>query len=149
MTQYIITTLAQQVGLSHTSTYHTLRTTAYPYKISIQHELKPADSPKRAKFWWWLCHYAHGDVLVFNMFFFSDESWFHLNSYVNTQKYCDLSLENPLHSLNNVVAFPNNWCLLCHESQTCSGVIYLFIFLTLHYCRVILRYYLAIYCTFA
>ncbi len=58
--------LAQMVGLSHMSTYHTLCCIAHPYKISIQHEVKPAGSPKRAKFYRWLSQYVHSDVSMFN-----------------------------------------------------------------------------------
>ncbi len=48
--------LVQQIGLSHTSTYHILHFIAYPYKILIQCELKPANSPKRAEFCQLQCH---------------------------------------------------------------------------------------------
>ncbi len=52
-----------------------------PIKILIQHKLKPADSPKRAEFCWWLCHYVHTNVSVFDIFFFSHKAipfrWLH------------------------------------------------------------------------
>ncbi len=46
----LYTQRVQQIGLSHMLTYCTFCSIAYPFKILIQHALKPADSPKRAKF---------------------------------------------------------------------------------------------------
>ncbi len=51
--------LVQQVGLSHTSMYSTLCSITYPYPISIQHDLKPADTSNRAEFCWWFCRYIY------------------------------------------------------------------------------------------
>ncbi len=65
---------------------------AYPYKISIQHELKPADSLNQM--FWLLCHSKFDDILVFDTFFFNDEAWFHLDDYINMQNYRVRSSEN-------------------------------------------------------
>ncbi len=86
MPHHIIMTTGA-TGMAFTSIeIHILHSIAYPYKISIQHVLKPPDSPKRAEFCRWVCRYTH---LVVDAFFFSNEAWFHLDGYINMQNYAD------------------------------------------------------------
>ncbi len=87
--------VAQQVGLSHTSTYREMRSFAYPYKICVQQELKEADSPRRIEFCNWLLHYVRNTRTVLDYVYFSDEAWFHLDGFVNAQNYRVWSAENP------------------------------------------------------
>ncbi len=86
--------------------YHTLHSIAYPYKISIQHELKPVDSPKRAEFCWWLLHYAHSDVSYILLQWWSlvPFRWLHKHEKLSCWEF-----EKPSHFSNNVVASTKNW----------------------------------------
>ncbi len=136
--------LVKQVGLSHTLTYHTLCSIAYTYQISIQHELKPADSPKRAKFCQRLCHYTCGDVSVFDTFFFSNEVWFHLDRYINGQNYRVWSSENP-HFFKQRRCIPKK---LMSSVQWVANVKWDQLFWENNYCRCIPQYYTAIYSPF-
>jgi hypothetical protein len=59
----------------------------HPYRISSVHELKERDSVKGVEY----CR-RFGDVITANRddilevaFFFTDEAWFHLSGYVNSQ----------------------------------------------------------------
>ncbi len=127
------------------STYCTFCSIAYPYEVSIQHKLKPTDSPKRSEFCQWLNCYTHGNVSVFDALFLSEKAWFHVDGYI-THKSIMFRVWKTSHFFNNVVISPKNWRLKRHESQTCSETNF---FRDNNYCRGIMRYYLAIYCTFA
>ncbi len=87
--------VAQKVGLSHTSTYRTMRSIAYPYKITVQHELKAVDGPRRLQFCAWLLRYTRASRTVLNYVYFSDEAWFNLDGFVNSQNYRVWSSDNP------------------------------------------------------
>ncbi len=69
--------LMQKVGLSHISTYHTLYSS-----LLIQNF-----NSTRVKVSWFTKKKQFVNVLVFDMFFFSDEVWFHLDGYINVQNY--------------------------------------------------------------
>ncbi len=79
--------LAMQLPTSHTTTYRMMWQRAYPYKIQVVHELKPADPGKCIAFCNWLLRYVSRSHSVSDTGFLLDEAWFHLSGYVNAQNY--------------------------------------------------------------
>ncbi len=60
-----------------------------PYKANVVQELLPADCPKCAAFCQWLRDELNGKGKMSKLdnVFFSDEAWFNLDGYVNSQLY--------------------------------------------------------------
>ncbi len=56
-----------------------------PYKVSVIHELKPGDPAERVNFCHWFQKFIARQIDVLDTTFFSDEAWFYLSGYVNTQ----------------------------------------------------------------
>jgi len=80
--------LSQQVGVSygtaHTALKRSLR--LHPYKITAVHELKPGDSAKQVAYCKWFLEFIdrEGEDIL-NITFFTDEAYFHLSGYINSQ----------------------------------------------------------------
>jgi hypothetical protein len=77
----------------------------HPYKVSLVQELKPADYPRRVAYCNWFFNHMN-DNRTLDLSFFSDEAWFHLSGYVNSQNCRIWSTENthvfqetPLHPI--------------------------------------------------
>jgi len=89
--------LAQQVGVSYNIAYRTVRQhlQLVPYKISLVHQLLPADHAARLHFSNWLVNVMDNDETFLNKTFFSDEAWFHLSGYINSQNARYWSSQNP------------------------------------------------------
>ncbi len=82
------------LNFSHTSTrgiLHQLKMHSY------FQELKLLDRTRRVTFCHWILHLTclGHDIGVFDNFFYSNEAWFHLDSFVNTQNYHIWSQKNP------------------------------------------------------
>ncbi len=73
----------------NTSKYTVHRVTkvikSHPYRVSIHQELKPADCPKRVHYCKWLIAFGLRQMEKFDNFCSSDETWFALDGYVNSQ----------------------------------------------------------------
>lgn len=65
----------------------------HPYKLTVVHELLPTDFQKRIDYCTWFNENLNDDLL--DISFFSDEAWFHLSGYVNSQNYRIWNAENP------------------------------------------------------
>lgn len=65
-----------------------------PYKITSVQQLKPADYPRRIAYCQWFQHHMN-DNRILDLSFFSDEAWFHLSGYVNSQNFRIWNTENP------------------------------------------------------
>jgi hypothetical protein len=89
--------LAQQVSVSHTTAYKAMRQQLglHPYKVSVVHQLLPGDSETRLHFCEWLGDVVENDPHFMDTCFFTDEAWFHLSGYVNSQNCRFWSTENP------------------------------------------------------
>ena len=87
--------LGQQVNLSHFTCNQILRKDLglYPYRLTSVQQLLPTDYPTREEFSRWFLATMTDDIL--NRTFFSDEAWFHLSGYVNSQNMRMWSAENP------------------------------------------------------
>ncbi len=90
-----------------------------PYKVNVVQELLPADCPKRVVFCQWLLDDFDGNTNIgkFDNFFFSDEAWFTLDSYINSQLYRVWSTDNP-HSYVDKALHPPQigvWCAMTRK----------------------------------
>jgi hypothetical protein len=66
----------------------------HPYKTSVLQQLLPIDIPRRLEYCQWFQNNLNDDQLL-DLTFFSDEAWFHLSGYVNSQNFRFWSSENP------------------------------------------------------
>ena len=88
--------LSQEIGFS----YGTCQTIVkkdlnmHPYKMQSYQALLPADHPRRLAYCRWIVNNLMNDDLL-NLTFFSDEAWFHLSGYVNSQNMRMWSTDNP------------------------------------------------------
>jgi hypothetical protein len=80
--------LSAQTGISLGSAHTAVRNMLkfYPYRMQIFRELIPGDYAKRVKYCRWFKNLIRGNIGVLDqVFFFTDEAWFHLSGYVNSQ----------------------------------------------------------------
>ena len=89
-------TLSQQVGLSRKTYQRVLKSLSMrAYRITCVQELKLPDKDKRLQYCRWLLSMVEKGRLDPLLYFMSDEAWFHLLGYVNSQKTGYWSSENP------------------------------------------------------
>lgn len=88
--------LRQEVDLS----YGTCRTilkkdlSMFPYKMQMFHQLLPRDFQSRINYCqWFLNNINNNDIL--NLTWFTDEAWFHLDGYLNSQNMRTWATDNP------------------------------------------------------
>lgn len=90
--------MSQQVNVS-VSTVHKIlkhRLNFHPYRISVVSELKECDNQSRVNYsTWFQAFLAEEDESILDVTFFSDEAWFHLSGYVNSQNNRIWSSFNP------------------------------------------------------
>lgn len=87
--------LSQRVNLPYSTTRKLLKTNLnlFPYRVTSVHQILPADMPRREQYCrWFLNSFPDDDAL--NNVFFSDEAWFHLSGYVNSQNMRIWAAEN-------------------------------------------------------
>lgn len=91
-----IRVLAQQINLSYGTTRTILKKdlNRHAYKLQCFHELLPIDPPRRIEFCNWFQNNLNNEAAL-NTVFFSDEAWFYLSGYVNSQNMRWWSSENP------------------------------------------------------
>lgn len=66
----------------------------HPYKVTVVQELLPLDFGNRVRYCRWFNeNLNNNDVL--DLTYFTDEAWFHLTGYVNSQNYRTWATENP------------------------------------------------------
>lgn len=89
--------LAQQVNVSHTTAYKAIRKELemFPYKITAVHQLLPIDHHARLHFCEWISEVVQNEPDFLSRCFFTDEAWFYLNGYVNSQNSRQWSCNNP------------------------------------------------------
>ena len=109
------TKLAQQVHASPRTCTRVLKSLKFkPYRVTAVQELKEPDKEKRVTFCHWLLNTVTDGYMDPMMFIMSDEAWFHLSGYVNSQnnRYWatqnpNLLFQQPLHDLKIGV-----WCAM-------------------------------------
>ena len=88
--------LSQQVGLSRTTCQRVLKSlNMRAYRITCVQELKLPDKDKRLQYCRWLLSMVEEGCLNPLLYFMSDEAWFHISGYVNSQNTRYWSSENP------------------------------------------------------
>ncbi|BFZ07560.1 hypothetical protein BsWGS_10599 [Bradybaena similaris] len=90
--------LSQQVSLPLSRLHKVLkqRLHFHPYRISVVHELKERDNQSRVNYCtWFQAFLAEEGESILDVTFFSDEAWFHLSGYVNSQNNRIWSSFNP------------------------------------------------------
>lgn len=81
--------------MSYGSTHRAVRKLhLHPYKVSMVQELLPLDHEKRVSYCNWFNNNLNDDNLL-DLTFFTDEAWFHLSGYINSQNYRTWSADNP------------------------------------------------------
>ena len=89
--------LCAQTGISLASAHTAVRKMMkfYPYLMQGFQELIPGDSVKRVNYCRWVKNLIRGNIDVLDQVFLTDEAWFHLSGYVNSQNYLTWRTENP------------------------------------------------------
>lgn len=89
--------LQQQADLSYGTCQRILKKDlhCHPYRLQAFHELLPNDRPQRLQFCQWSMNNFINNEDVFEKSFFTDEAWFHLSGYVNSQNMRMWSTRNP------------------------------------------------------
>jgi hypothetical protein len=77
------------------------------YKITVVQKLQPADYLSRVEYCSWFQNHLNYDHLL-NISFFSDEAWFHLSGYVNSQNFRIWRAQNPHQFVDSFTRF-DNW----------------------------------------
>jgi len=94
--------LAQEEDIRLTTAHKTVREKMklFPYKVTAVQELKTAAHEKRIRYSEWLTNFNQMKTVdILDVTFFTDEDWFHLSGYVNTQNTRLWLSENP-HALH-------------------------------------------------
>jgi hypothetical protein len=89
--------LAQEKDIGLATAHKTVREklNLFPYKVTAVQELKPADHEKRIRYCEWFTNFIQTKTVdILDATFFTDEVWFHLSGYVNTQNTRLWSSEN-------------------------------------------------------
>lgn len=88
--------LSQQIDLSYGSCQKMLRNMhLYPYKIQVYHKILPTDFELRMNYCRWFNANLRDNDDVLDLTFYTDEAWFHLEGYVNSQNMRFWSTDNP------------------------------------------------------
>jgi hypothetical protein len=85
---------------------------ARPYKTAVIHALQPRNLDSRVNFCNWFLHAVIKGEINLQLTLFSDEAWFHLEGYINTQYNRYWSSQNP-HLTHKVPLCPVKvgvWC---------------------------------------
>lgn len=68
----------------------------HPYRVTVMQQLLPVDIPQRIQYCQWFNDNLNTNDIL-NVTFMSDEAWFHLSGYINSQNYRTWATENPHH----------------------------------------------------
>jgi hypothetical protein len=106
--------LSAQTGISLGSAHTAVRKMLkfHPYRMQVLHELIPGNYAKRVNYCRWFKNLIRGNIGVLDQVFFTDEAWFHLSGYVNSQNYRTGRTKNP----HNFTATP------LHPQKIACGV---------------------------
>lgn len=113
-----IRSLSQQTQLSYGTCQAILKKDLHlhPYRLTSVHELLPVDPPVRLQFCEWFLNTLDNDDML-ETTFFSDEAWFHLSGYVNSQNMRMWCAENP-HFFTEAPLHPQKvgvWAAVCRR----------------------------------
>jgi hypothetical protein len=78
--------LSVQSGLSYGSVYKTTTILKLqPYRVDVMHEIEEPDKEKQLQCCRWSTQFIRGGIDILEQVFCSDETWFYLTGYVNSQ----------------------------------------------------------------
>lgn len=91
-----IRVLSQQTDLSYGTCQTIIKKDLhlFPYRLQCFQQLLPIDRPRRVEYCEWFMNTINNDATL-NITFYSDEAWFHLSGYVNSQNMRMWSAVNP------------------------------------------------------
>jgi transposase len=94
--------LSQQCDIGYGTAQRTVKNhlKLKPYKVQVVHELLPGDHEARVHYCEWITDVVEHEEDFLDRCFFSDEAWFELSGYVNSQNSRYWSTDNP-HLLHN------------------------------------------------
>lgn len=83
--------------------------------MSVVHKLKVIDHDKKVNYCEWFERFinCHEIQVLDRTFFFTDEAWFHLGSYINSQNTLIWSLKNP-RAVRDTISPRKNWSMDCN-----------------------------------
>ena len=83
-------------GISRASCAKALHTNLHmhPYRVLVVQQLYPRDYQQRILYCQWFNEHLNNNDLL-DLTFFTDEAWFYLSGYVNSQNYRTWATENP------------------------------------------------------
>jgi len=88
--------ISQESGLSRSTCQHAAKKAKlHAYRISVVHELKEPDQVKRVAHCQWFQTFLKENPGILDYTRFSDEAWFHLLGYINSQNSRIWTSENP------------------------------------------------------
>ena len=89
-----------KTGASRGSTHKALKSLKFrAYQVKVAQELRPPDAGQRRQNCEWFLGLIHKNVSTLDKTFFTDEAWFHLNGYINSQNTRIWATESP-HTLH-------------------------------------------------
>ena len=89
--------LSSQTGMSLSTVRRaTKKLKLHPYRVQLMHELKDLDKQKRLNYCRWFRNLINRNGIdILDQIYYTDEAWFHLSGYSNSQNYRIWSNENP------------------------------------------------------
>jgi hypothetical protein len=80
---------SQEIGLSRSTCQRAAKKASmHAYRFRVVHELKEQDYDKRMTYCHWFQTFNDENPGILDYTWFSDEAWFHLSGYVNSQNTC-------------------------------------------------------------
>jgi transposase len=90
-----LTRRSSQLGISYGSCQKAAKKLKmFPYKVKVVQELKESDPAKRLEFCQWFLEFIQ-EIGILDRTYFTDEAWFHLSGYINSQNTRIWGTENP------------------------------------------------------
>ncbi|RZB39757.1 hypothetical protein BDFB_014971 [Asbolus verrucosus] len=93
-----------------------------PYKAQVFQDIQPPDYEKRMAYRNWFNQTMNNNLL--DLTFFSDEAWFHLSGYINSQNMRMWCSKNP-HYFEEPHYIIKNWSTVCHFMETFNWTYFL------------------------
>jgi len=88
--------LSQETNLPYSTCQRAAKKAkTHAYRVSCVQELHPMHHEKRVRFCLWIKDFLTQNPGILDVTFFTDEAWFHLSGYVNSQNTCIWAAENP------------------------------------------------------
>jgi hypothetical protein len=108
--------LSQEIGLSRSTCQRAAKKAGlHAYRFRVVQELKQQDYDKRMTYCCWFQTFIDEDPGILDYTWFSDEAWFHLSGYVNSQT-CLWGSESP-HALFEEPRQSQKVSMFCALSQ--------------------------------